>query len=44
VRQRAGESAPAADTVRYILADCAAQLCIVDAACEALIRPRWRAS
>jgi len=27
------------DTVRYILADCAAQLCIVDAACEALIPP-----
>ena len=28
-----------ADTVRYILADCAAQLCIVDAAREALIPP-----
>ncbi len=27
------------DTVRYILADCAAQLCIVDAAREALIPP-----
>ena len=28
-----------ADTVRYILADCAAQLCVVDAAREALIPP-----
>jgi len=27
------------DTVRYILADCRAELCIVDAACEALIPP-----
>ena len=27
------------DTVRYILADCAAQLCVVDAACEALVPP-----
>jgi acyl-CoA synthetase (AMP-forming)/AMP-acid ligase II len=27
------------DTVRYILADCEAELCIVDAACEALIPP-----
>ena len=26
-----------ADTVRYILADCAAQLCIADAGCEALL-------
>jgi acyl-CoA synthetase (AMP-forming)/AMP-acid ligase II len=27
------------DTVRYILADCRAELCIVDAACEALVPP-----
>src|SRR5437773_10054467 len=27
------------DTVRYILADCAAQLCIADAGCEALRPP-----
>src|SRR5206468_3133675 len=27
------------DTVRYILADCAAQLCIADAGCEALLPP-----